>query len=349
MRKIFDIKRYIIRDRDAMVNALERLSSRSRGEQFLLVLNAQSQLVGTLTDGDVRRGLLSGRDVSMAVEQFMHTTPVYKYVNANDSSGASACLNNQKDLTFLPVLNSDLTVNHITLDLKMEKNNSFALIMAGGFGKRLGCLTKSKPKALVEVNGLPLIEHTFRKLEAANFNRIFVSVHHLANMIEDYIERSGRQKRVSIIKESRPLGTAGAISLLPQLPVGNLLVTNCDLINNLDFDAIIDFHIASNCVATIAAVQHKYKVPFGVIKLDDYGDFHCIEEKPTINSYVAAGIYVFSNEVLRIETPKSQLAMPEFLNHLREKKHKIRMFPMFEDWSDVGRPTDLEKVRRKPR
>lgn len=346
MQKLYELEGFFVTLDTPILEAIKLLTSKPYGFQFLLVLDEDNKFTGTLTDGDVRRGLLAGHDMSKKTKQFMHDDPHFFILPSKHSEKFETQFVQKPLYGFLPVLNPDLTVNYVIVEGENKANESCALIMAGGFGRRLGAITSEKPKPLVEVGGIPLIEHILRQLENADIQRIFISVHYLAGMIQDYIKKTGREKSVTILTEDKPLGTAGAISLLPEKIVGNLIVVNCDLINNLDFNDLIQFHSESLADATIAVATHKVQIPFGVVKHNPYGIFERIEEKPSISNYVAAGIYVFSGNYLLKNRFQGYIDMPSFIDSGKKSNSKICVFPLHEEWTDVGRPEELEKMNK---
>ena len=347
MKKIFDVKNFIVNSQVPILTALEQLSAKRHGEQFLLIVDDRGSLIGTLTDGDVRRALISGKVISGLVSEFMHQSPIF-VMNSVSAFSTNQRLNEYESLpTFLPVLNPDLTVNHIILEKEKSSKKTFALIMAGGFGKRLGKSTNKLPKPLVKVGGKPLIEYVLQRIESLGVSRIFISVHYLAEMVEAYVEASGRESYVSILNEEKPLGTAGCIGMLPNLDDCNLIIANCDLMSNLNYNNILNFHNSMNADATIAVAKHVVQVPFGVIKYDKLGGFEKIEEKPTLSHYVAAGIYVFSDKFVRAQRIKGYMDMPDFISQGKSMGMRPYVFPLYEEWDDIGRPEDLERANCK--
>ena len=181
-------------------------------------------------------------------------------------------------------------------------------------------------------------------LEAAGVRRIFVSVHYLADQIEAFVEARENKANITTVKETKMLGTAGALSLLPEPLSGPILVVNGDLITQTDFEALNNFHWRHSHDASIAVAQHETEVPFGVVKQDENGLFQGIDEKPTIRHFVAAGIYYLSPECCALIPPDTRMDMPSLLNRIRAAGLKIGLFPIHEYWLDVGRPSDLERA-----
>ena len=347
MKKIYSMETHLVKSGMPVLSAMKLLSAKPHGEQFLMIVDDAGRLKGTLTDGDIRRALISGKDISGLVDDFMHRTPVFAMVSDEDSKVRGQLKSKQSSIIFLPILNPDFTINHIVVQKNTSINSTYALIMAGGFGKRLGKWTSNLPKPLVKVGDIPLIEHVLRQIENVGVKHIYISVHYLAELIEVYVKETGREGSVSVIKEEEPMGTAGAISMLPDLNQGNLIVTNCDLITGLDYNDLIDFHCSVKTDATVAVATHKVQIPFGVIKYDKSGRFEKIEEKPTISNYVAAGIYIFSSDFIKSHRIIGKLDMPDYISLGRSKGMQTSIFPLHEEWADIGRPEDLENAITK--
>ena len=234
---------YIINKSLGMRPAIELLNSIE--QTFLIAVDDKGRAVGTLTDGDVRRGLILGKSLNETVGAFCNAG--FKYGNHGDDKANIAKLKGMREInSFLPIINKDGKI----VDVLESKDEHYtirsALIMAGGYGKRLGNLTESKPKPLVNVNGKPMIEHVLGNIEKAGIKKVFISTHYLAEQISDYFLKRENKLEIELICEKTPLGTAGALSLLPKGSRENhLLITNCDVVTDLDFNLMISaFQIA---------------------------------------------------------------------------------------------------------
>lgn len=304
-----------------------------------VVLDAQGKLVGTLTDGDVRRALLKGASLDDPVSVAVHSPAV---TGKNDDEAENAAL--LRSVPFLPIVDGRGVVVELLLAQRNGSGISTALIMAGGLGTRLGARTRSLPKPLLPVGGKPILEHILARLEAIKAEDIYVSVHYLADRIESYLASRPSKTAVRLIRENRKLGTAGAIGALPPDASSPLLVVNGDILTQTDFLALADFHKRHGYDATLAVARYDVEVPFGVVRRDEAGLFAGIEEKPAYHHFVAAGIYYLSPQFRALVTPNKPLDMPELLNLGRAVGLKIGLFPIHEYWIDVGRPRDLESA-----
>lgn len=307
---------------------------------FCLVVNEDGRLVGTVTDGDVRRALLKGAALDDAIENIMNR----KYTAL---SAGAALPKTERPLPFLPMLDKEGRVKRILLAPDVAPQLDWALVMAGGLGSRLGDLTKQTPKPLLEVGGKPMLEHVLSGLERAGASKVFIAVHYLADQIADFV--AGRDSRVdiSLVSEPKQLGTAGALGLLPQKPEKPILVTNSDVVSSVDFGAVREYHDRHGLDATICVARYDVPVPYGVIRHSPDGLFAGIDEKPVLSNFIAAGIYCLAPELCNLVHPGRAMDMPALLNQARGLGARIGLFPLHEDWADIGQPLDLERARRR--
>lgn len=307
---------------------------------FQIVLSEHGQLLGTVTDGDIRRAMLQGGDLEDVAARCMQTTPT--------SGALGEAIRNRELLAnlgsaraFLPILDPDGIVREILVAAEGPGIGS-AIVMAGGAGRRLGERTKSTPKPLLDVGGRPILDHVLTSLESAGIKRILVSVHYLGEQIEKFLGVRSNQADIDIVWEPAPLGTAGALGLLgDRTPNETTLVVNGDLITGVDFGALHEFHARHGFDGTVAVAKFDVDIPFGVIRYSEDGLFDSIEEKPRISSFVAAGVYYLSPEYFPLVSQGRSMDMPELLNSGKGIGLQTGLFPIHEYWTDVGRPDDL--------
>lgn len=307
--------------------------------QFQLVADGDGRLLGTVTDGDIRRAILRGTDLGQPVSACMHTEMVTGRLGQVEENKA---LLRSAPVKFLPVLDDQRRVVEVLLAADEPERVGAALVMAGGFGVRLGERTRATPKPLLSVAEKPILERVLSALEAGGFRDVFVSTHYLPEQIADFLEQRDGVARVTTIHEAKPLGTAGAIGCLPEPLRGPLLVMNGDVITSTDFVAMRDFHFRHGGDATIAVAQYEAKIPYGVVRYDDDGQFLGIDEKPMTKHFVAAGIYFLSPEFCALVPRNKPMDMPDLLNLGRGIGLRVGLFPIHEYWIDVGRPDDLD-------
>ncbi len=312
---------------------------------FQIVVDSERRLLGTITDGDIRRAMLHGSSLDTPAGQCMFPTPRYGRVGA-DRENARLLETLGSTIPFLPLLDGDGRVVEILYG-RSNRTIETALVMAGGLGTRLGERTKTTPKPLLPVGGRPILDHVLTNLEQAGVRRIFVSVNYLAEQIEDFLARRLSIAQTIPLREQKRLGTAGALDLLPDEQKGRpVLVVNGDLLTRVDIGALCEFHHRHALDATVAVTPHHVEIPFGVVRYGPDGLFAGIEEKPRISHFIAAGIYYLTPPLTALVRPGEPTDMPEVLNRAREIGLKIGLFPIHEYWVDVGRPDDLDAADR---
>lgn len=312
------------------------------GMQIVLVVSDDEVLVGTLTDGDIRRALLKGYSLQTPVDEVVHTTPLL----APPEMGRDVVLQLMKAnrVRQLPVVDVDRRVVGLHLwdeILSPSIRQNSIVIMAGGKGARLRPFTENCPKPMLKVGGKPMLEHIIERAKVDGFINFIVAIHYLGRVIEDYF-KDGSDWGVSIkyLREKSPLGTAGALSLISESPQHPIIVTNGDLMTDLRFGEILEFHTRHSAVATMAVRQYELQNPFGVVKTKGL-EIVSFEEKPIHRSYVNAGIYVLDPSAFNRLDGGESCDMPTLFSRLQEDKRKVIVFPMHEPWHDIGYPEDL--------
>lgn len=313
---------------------------------FQVVVNPGGRLAGTLTDGDVRRAMLRGVGLDQPVGLAINPNPVAGRAGAEQDNLEKLATVDLAE-PFLPILDEDGAVCEILLSTTKLDAGVQALVMAGGAGRRLGERTRILPKPLLPVGGRPILAHVLEKLEKAGISDITVSVHYLAEKIEQFVASRDNKAQIVTMREDRPLGTAGAVGRIGPLPAAtNLLVVNGDIVTQVDFAALCEFHERHGYDGTIAVIRHDTDIPFGVVRYGDDGGFERVDEKPVISHFVAAGVYLLAPAFAGLIKPGESMDMNELLNLGRDVGLSIGLFPIHEYWVDVGRPGDLERAER---
>lgn len=340
MISITDFTSYICKPRDPVREILQRIDA-TTPHLFQVVVDENARLLGTITDGDIRRAMLRGVVLDDAASDCMQKAPTTGRLG--DLAGNRETLSRLGSTrSFLPILDKQGVLREILVAGRKPVIGA-ALVMAGGFGSRLGERTKTTPKPLLLIGDRPILDRVLGGLEGAGVRKMYVSVHYLADQIERFVTDRENAGEVEIVAESEPMGTAGALGKLTDRKLdGPILVVNCDVLTNVDYNALFEFHHQHELDATIAVAQYETRIPFGVVRQTSDGLFAGIDEKPSQRHFVAAGVYCLSPAFLGLVPAARAVDMPEVLNAAREAGLRVGLFPIHEYWTDVGRPDDLD-------
>lgn len=328
--------------RDAM-RSLDQGSLR-----ICLLVNEHNQLLGTVTDGDIRRALLRDANMDDAVSLVMNTNPI---TTEQDSSREQRLqLMNQHDLTAIPIVDAaNKVVGLETLHQAMapQKHDNPVFIMAGGFGTRLHPLTDHCPKPMLRVGEKPMLEHLINQFVGLGFHDFYISTHYLPDVIRNHFGH-GENWGVSIqyVHEQKPLGTGGALGLLPtSLPDMPLIMMNGDVLTKLNYAQLLRHHLSKNFDATVCVREDEHRVPFGVIETEDQL-ITSVVEKPTYRYKINTGIYVISPEIVRSVQPGQRIDLPTLLVQHRHQGKRIGTYTSYDYWLDIGQMKDYQKAQR---
>ncbi|CAM4477436.1 dTDP-glucose pyrophosphorylase [Paenibacillus endophyticus] len=313
--------------------------------QIALVVDTDKRLIGTITDGDIRRGILRGIDLNSEVNLIMKNDPITS-LDVDSKDIVYAKMKNY-NLKHIPITNADGKILRLELlgeIIKLERSDNWVVLMAGGLGTRLGELTRDCPKPLLKVGSKPILEVILENFISNGFYRFIISVNYKADMIMEYFG-NGLKWGVEIIylQENKRLGTAGALSLLPFIPDKPILVMNGDLLTKVNFQQLLDFHLDTGAKATMCVREYEFQVPYGVVKVDNYR-LQSIEEKPVQQFFISGGIYVISPEVLHHIPEQTFYDMPSLFEKLLQLNAPTSAFPIREYWMDIGRMDDFERA-----
>jgi dTDP-glucose pyrophosphorylase/predicted transcriptional regulator len=311
------------------------------GLQIAMVVSSDDILIGTLTDGDVRRGLLRGLTLDSRIDSIIYRESLV--VPPQVDRDTVIHLMRANKIHQLPVVDEGRRVVGLHLMDNLIVPNQRAnlmVIMAGGLGTRLRPHTENCPKPLLPVGGKPMLEHIIEHAKAEGFQRFVVAIHYLGHMIEKYFGDGSRwQVQIDYLREEKPLGTAGAIGLLNPRPELPFLVSNGDVLTNIRYGELLDFHSSHGASATMAVRMHEWQHPFGVVRTKGV-DIIGFEEKPIARSHINAGIYVLEPCVLDLLNTGDKCDMPTLFGRLQERAERTIVYPIHEPWLDVGREED---------
>jgi len=314
--------------------------------QIALVVDQDRKLLGTVTDGDVRRGLLRGLSLEDSARNVMNSQPTT--AELEDDRGTLLATMRQKHIHHVPLVDGKgCLVGLETLEelLKPATRENEVVIMAGGEGRRLRPMTEACPKPMLLVGSRPLLETILLGFIEHGFRRFYLAVNHQADSIRNYFQDGSRWRiEIRYIQETSKLGTAGALGLLPERPTRPFVVMNGDLLTKVNLNHLLEFHELVGSVGTMCVREYQVQVPYGVIRVDGH-EILAIEEKPSQKLFINAGIYVLDPSVLDIVPRPTYLDMTDVFEKLVEMNRKTAAFPLREYWQDVGLPSDFIKAK----
>jgi dTDP-glucose pyrophosphorylase len=312
--------------------------------KLALVVDKKNKLLGSVTDGDIRRALINGKELNELASGIMHTNPIVADINTPKNVLLS--IMEEKELLSIPLVENGTVVGLETIHnlLHKPKYDNPVFIMAGGFGTRLRPLTDNCPKPMLNIGDKPILETIISKFIEHGFSNFYISTHYLSDIITSYFgDGSNWGVKIEYVHEETPLGTGGALGLLPkdilQLP---LIMVNGDVLTDIDFKKLLAFHIEMNGIATMCVREYEYQVPFGVV--ESVGtSLSSMVEKPVYRYRVNAGMYVVEPSLFNLVSINEKIDMPTLLEkHLDENVH---LFTFYDYWLDIGRKEEFERAQ----
>ena len=316
--------------------------------QIALVVDDNDKLIGTLTDGDIRRGILRGLDLDSSIETIVFKEPAVAKISSTKEEILKIALS--KKLHQIPIVDD----NGIVLDLKEIEElvepkikTNRVILMVGGLGTRLRPLTQDTPKPMLKVGNKPILQTIVEKFAEYGFVNITMCVNFNASIIRDYFG-DGREFGVNIdyVLEQKRMGTAGALSLLKERPSEPFFVMNGDLLTNVNFEHIFNYHMLNKATATMCVREYDYEVPYGVVEMND-NKIKQIVEKPVQKFFVSAGIYMLSPEILDLIPKNEFYDMPTLFEKLIKLSKNVVSFPIREYWLDIGRMEEYQRANEE--
>ena len=318
------------------------------GLKIVLVVNDKNEFIGTISDGDIRRGLLANLNINDAIKNIIHYEALVVHPEFTKESALKLMELNQ--IFQIPIINAQKNVVGLFLRHSMvveNERNNIMVIMAGGIGKRLLPHTENCPKPMLKVSGKPILQHIIERAQSEGFRHFVLSINYLGEMIEDYFGNGEKMGvKIDYIREKKPLGTAGALSLLNLKTEESFVVSNGDVITDIRYGELLDFHIKNNSTATMAVNLYEWQNPYGVVGLNGI-EITGFDEKPINRTHINAGVYALSRNAITFLEKDSPCDMPKLFEQLRAGSEKIIAYPMHEPWLDVGRSFDLNQANNK--
>ena len=315
--------------------------------RIALVVGEDNRLMGTLTDGDVRRALLKQLPLETPVDQVMNSQP--KTASQSWTQSRILAVMEQHELLQLPLVDGEgRVVGLINLHdiLNQNRRDNPVFLMAGGFGTRLRPLTSQCPKPMLKVGDKPILENILMSFVEAGFHRFYISTHYMPDVIRDYFG-DGEKWGVNIkyVHEDQPLGTGGALGLLPHDEIDQpLFMMNGDLLTTLNLHSFLEFHDENRGVATMCVREYEHQVPYGVITSEG-SQIKSMVEKPVHRFFVNAGIYLLDPTLVKSVKPGTRIDMPTLLEQQIDEGKVVNMFPIHEYWLDIGRMDDFQRAQ----
>ncbi len=322
-------------------------------EKVLLVVDESQALIGTLTDGDIRRYILKGRNLSGIIQDAFHPNPIFIFQEDFDPDKIKEdFLENKIDL--IPILDQNRkVVDFITWEKAFGNNRRTedqrldvpVVIMAGGKGTRLEPFTRVLPKPLIPVGDKPVIDHIIDRFRVYGISEFYLTIHHMAKIIRAYFEEKEPDYSVGIVEEDEPRGTAGSLKLLADKLNKPFFVSNCDIVIETDYADLYRFHLQNKYDITLVASAKQFNIPYGICELNGGGSLERIEEKPEYNFLVNAGMYVLNPGVLELIPDNQLFHITHLIDKIKENGGQIGVYPVSEmAWIDVGQWAEYRKV-----
>jgi len=315
------------------------------GTRITLIENSKKEFVGTVSDGDVRRGLIKGLQLNSSIKKIINKNSVTVIPEANREKVLN--LMSKYKILQIPVIDKKKIVglnlwNEVSSQRKIP---NIMVIMAGGKGKRLGKYTKNCPKPLLLIDGKPMLEQIIERAKLQGFNNFLISINYLGHMIKNYFSRGEKWNvKIDYINEKLPLGTGGALKLISPKPKIPFVVSNCDILTEFNYGRLLDFHNANKAMATMSVINYELENPYGVVKTSGI-NIVGFEEKPIMKNYINAGVYVLEPSAIHVIKKNEKLDMPDIFKRLKKKKLKTIVFPVHEPWADIGLQKDYLKYK----
>ncbi len=318
--------------------------------KIILVVNEMGEFEGTISDGDIRRGLLNGLKFQSYISSIVNKNALVVPPTVGRDLVLQLMVANK--IQQIPILNEARQVIGLHLWDEVASNpvrSNVMIIMAGGKGARLRPHTETCPKPLLPIAGKPMLEHIIENAKREGFSKFIISINYLGDMIVDYFGSGAPwDVKIDFVREDLPLGTAGALGLLEPTPNEPFVITNGDVITDIRYGELLDFHNRYKASATMAVRVHEWQNPFGVVQTSGM-EIIGFEEKPVVRSHINAGVYVLNPEVLELLAPNAHCDMPTLFERAKGRGLQITAYPMHEPWLDIGRPTDLILANAKMR
>lgn len=345
------IEKYCTDSKKSIVEAMQQIDQNAKG--ILFVINQERKIIGSLTDGDIRRWLIKTANLHGKVSDVMHGSVRYLYVGEEDRASEYM---HRNDITAVPIVNGDKQLINLIFDTdKVEEKSKkdklcdvMVVIMAGGKGSRLYPYTKILPKPLIPIGDIPIVERIIERFVEYGVSQYYMTVNYKKGMIKSYFAELLPSYHIDYIEEEKPLGTAGSLTIIKQKFENPIFVTNCDILIRADYANIYEYHQKSGNAMTIVTALKKIVVPYGVLRSKEHGVVTGMEEKPELSYFVNTGMYVLNPEVLRFIPENQFFHMTDLADSLLKQGIRVGMYPVSEDsFLDMGEIEEMKRMEEK--
>ena len=341
---MIEISRHLLNEDDTVASALKLLNSLGK-ELTLFILDSSEKLVGVVTDGDIRRALVKGVQLSDPVKLVMFTE--FKYLQWDKYSLSNLRKYREENVKILPIVDVNFKIIRlIKFDVIYSVLPIDVIIMAGGVGERLRPLTLETPKPMLLIGGKPILEHNIDRLRMFGINNIFISVRYLSHKIETYFG-DGKEKglRINYIREEKPLGTIGSVKLVQNYQNDVILIINSDVLTNIDYEDMYKTFIESKADLAVASIGYSVNIPYAIIDIDTNNEVRSLREKPTYTYYANAGIYMINRKYFELIPENEHFNATDLIDSMIRNKAKVVSYKLIGYWLDIGRHEDFQKAQ----
>ena len=337
-----DYREYLIQKNTTLKSALEQLNNLA-SDAILFIIEKDNKLTGSLTDGDIRRGLLKGLATDNTVNDFVQPNPKYIIHNKYELGEVLSMRDNK--ITIIPILNEQHQVTDV-LNFKYFKSYLpvDAVIMAGGKGSRLLPLTENTPKPLLKIGNKEIVSYNFDRLQQYGIRKQHITVNYLGDQIRDFCDKYDSNIDFNIVCEDDFLGTAGSLALIDNFSKDYILLMNSDLLTNIDYEDLFNTFINQDADMIAASIPHLVNLPYAVFEITNE-EINSFEEKPTYTYYANAGIYLFKKELLKYIPINKMYNATNFMQDIKDSGHKLTHYPITDYWLDIGNHKDFIKAQ----